>query len=86
MLYDYFKYKVMLFDLINALASFQCYMKKIFADKLAIFVIICINNNLMYIKNPGLPQVKAICAILEQLRKQGLFAKQNKNWFYWDEV
>ena len=36
---DYFKYQVMLFELINALTTFQSYMNKILAEKLDILLL-----------------------------------------------
>ena len=43
----------MLFGLSNAPASFQGYTKKILAEKLNIFVIVYLDNILIYTKDPG---------------------------------
>ena len=51
--YGHFEYQVMPFGLFNAPASFQDYINKILAKKLNIFVIIYLDNILMYIKNEG---------------------------------
>lgn len=39
------------FDLFNAPANFQDYINKIFAKKLDTFIIVYLNNILIYIKN-----------------------------------
>ena len=51
--YGYFKYQVMLFGLFNGLAIFQEYINKILAEKLNIFVIIYLDDILIYTENPG---------------------------------
>ena len=43
----------MLFGLSNAPASFQGYINKILAEKLDIFVIVYLDNILIYTKDPG---------------------------------
>ena len=43
----------MVFALSNALATFQGYVNKILAEKLDIFVIIYLNDILIYIKDLG---------------------------------
>ena len=49
--YGHFKYQIMFFGLLNAPASFQDYINKNLAKKLDIFIIIYLNNILIYIKN-----------------------------------
>ena len=51
--YSHFKYQVMPFGLFNAPASFQGYINKIVTKKLDIFVIVYLNNILIYIKDLG---------------------------------
>ena len=46
--YDYFEYQVMSFGLRNAPAGFQRYILKIFAKKLDIFIIVILDNILIY--------------------------------------
>ena len=41
----------MIFSLSNISASFQAYINKILAEKLSIFIIIYLNNILIYIEN-----------------------------------
>ena len=51
--YGHFEYQVVPFSLSNAPASFQGYINKIFAKKLDIFVIVYLNDILIYTKDPG---------------------------------
>ena len=50
----------MLFSLFNTSASFQGYVNKILAEKLDIFVIVYLNNILIYIKDANQGHVKAV--------------------------
>ena len=74
------------FDLSNATASFQGYINKILAEKLDIFVIVYLDDILIYTKDLGQLNVNAIRWVLEQLRKHGLFANLKKCRFYQNEV
>ena len=74
------------FSLFNALATFQGYVNKILAEKLNIFIIVYLDDILIYIKDPSQPYVEAMCWVLEQLRKYLLFANLKKCCFHWDEV
>ncbi len=65
--YGHFKYQVMPFSLFNVLANFQNYINKIFAENLDIFVVIYLDNILIYTKDPSKPYVKARWWILKQL-------------------
>ena len=51
--YDHFEYQVMSFGLFNAQASFKGYVIKIIAKKLNIFVIIYLDETLIYTEDPG---------------------------------
>ena len=51
MRYGHFEYQVMLFGLSNVLASFQDYINKILTKKLNVFVIVYLDNILIYTKN-----------------------------------
>ena len=86
MRYSYFKYQVMSFGLSNALASFQGYVNKILAEKLDIFVIVYLDDILIYIKNVNQGHVEAVQWVLGELRKHGLFANLKKCCFHQEEV
>ena len=58
--YSHFKYQVMPFGLSNALATFQGYVNKILAKKLDIFVIVYLDDIIIYIEDPGQPYIKAV--------------------------
>ena len=63
--YGHFEYQVMLFGLSNAPATFQGYVNKILAKKLDIFVIVYLDNILIYTNNLGQPHVEAMCWVLD---------------------
>jgi len=72
--YGHYKFKVMLFGLINAPAIFQILMNKILEPFLRIFVLVY---------SPSLdPYLHHLRAILEALRKNQLFSKRIKCFFY----
>ena len=48
------------FGLSNSPATFQGYVNKILAEKLDIFVIVCLDNILIYTKNPSEPHIKSV--------------------------
>ena len=50
----------MLFGLFNALASFQSYINKILAKKLDVFIIVYLDNILIYTKKTGQLHVEAV--------------------------
>ena len=49
--YKHFEYKIISFELINAFATFQHYINKIFADYLNIFVFVYLNDIFIYSVN-----------------------------------
>lgn len=51
--YSYFKYQVICFELSNVPGSFQGYINKILAEKLNIFLIVDLDNILIYTENLG---------------------------------
>ncbi len=57
------------FGLSNANASFQGYINKILAEKVDIFVVVYLDNILIYTKDERQPHVEAVERVLEQLRK-----------------
>ena len=74
------------FGLFNAPATFQGYVNKILAEKLDIFVIVYLDDILIYTEDPGQPHVETVCLVLDQLRKYFLFANLKKCCFHQDEV
>ena len=84
--YGHFEYQVMPFGLSNAPASFQGYINKILAEKLDVFMIIYLDNILIYIKDVGQAHVNAVCWVLNKLRNHSLFANFKKCCFHKDEV
>ncbi len=84
--YRHFEYQVMPFGLSNAPASFQGYINKLLAKKLDIFVVVYLDDILIYTEDPGRPHVDAVWWVLEQLRKHGLYANLKKCRFHEDEV
>ena len=76
----------MSFGLSNALASFQEYINKILDEKLDVFVIVYLDEILIYTEDAGQAHVNAVWWVFEELRKHGLFANFKKCWFYKDEV
>ena len=84
--YGHFEYQVMPFGLSNALATFQGYVNKILAEKLNVFVIIYLDNILIYTEDLGQSHVDAVRWVLENLRRHSLFANLKKCRFYQSEV
>ena len=84
--YGHFEYQVMPFNLSNAPAIFHGYINKILVEKLDIFVIVYLDDILIYTKDPGQPHVEAMPWVLDQLRKYLLFANLKKCCFHQDEV
>ena len=74
------------FGLSNAPASFQGYINKILAEKLDVFVIVYLDDILIYTEDEGQGYVEAVRWVLDLLRKNGLFANLKKCRFHQDEV
>ncbi len=74
------------FCLSNAPASFQEYINKILAEKLDIFVIVYLDDILVYTEDAGQSHVDAVRLVLEQLRKHDFYANLKKCRFHQDEV
>ena len=58
--FGHFKYQVMPFGLTNAPATFQDYINKILVEKLNIFVIVYLDNILIYTKSESEKRVQAV--------------------------
>ena len=76
----------MLFGLSNAPATFQGYINKILAEKLDIFIIVYLDDILIYTKDLSQLHVEARCWVPNQLWKYLLFAKLKKCRFHQDEI
>ena len=72
----------MSFGLTNALASFQGYINKILVEMLHIFVIVYLDDILIYTKDDGNAHVAAVQWVLEQLKKFLLYANLKKCCFH----
>ena len=84
--YGHFEYQMMPFGLSNAPTSFQGYINKILTEKLNIFIIVYLDDILIYTENQGRGHVEAVRWVLNILRKNSLFANLKKCWFHKDEV
>ena len=84
--YNHFEYQVMLSGLTNVSASFQGYINKILAEKLDIFVIVYLDDFLIYTDNDGGGHISVVQWVLEQRRKFLLFANLKKYWFHQEEI
>ena len=76
----------MLFGLSNAPITFQGYVNKILTEKLDIFIVVYLDNILIYTKDFGQPHVEVVRWVLDQLQKHSLFANLKKCHFHQDEV
>ncbi len=80
--YNHFKYQVMPFGLTNAPAMFQGYINKIQAEKLDVFMIVYLDDILIYTENEGEEHVQAVRWVLDQLRKHSLYVNLKKCRFH----
>ena len=76
----------MFFGLFNAPTSFQRYITKILAEKLDVFVIVYLNDILIYTKDAGQDHVEAVWWVLRELWKHGLFTNLKKYCFHQKKV
>ena len=74
------------FGLSNAQASFCNYINKILAQKLDVFVIVYLDDILIYIKDASQAYVDAVCWVLNKLRKYSLFNNLKKCYFHKNKV
>ena len=83
--YGHFEYNVMPFGLTNAPAVFQHMMNDIFREHLDDFVVIYLDDILIFSKNEG-EHEKHVRLVLEKLRERGLYAKLEKCLFHQTEM
>ena len=74
------------FGLTNAPASFQGFINKILAEKLDIFVIVYLDDILIYTDDDGDGHIAVVRWVLGQLRKYLLYANLKKCRFHQEEV
>ncbi len=58
--YSHFKYQMIPFELTNTSATFQNYINKILVEKFDIFIIVYLNDILIYTENKGKKYVEAV--------------------------
>jgi hypothetical protein len=73
------------FSLTNALATFQAYINKVLSRLVNYFVVIYLNNILIYFKL-GEDYYAYIRIVIERLRKYKLYTKLSKCFFNVEEV
>ena len=83
--YDHFKYLIMLFDLINASATFQTYINKSLTDLINNFCVVYLNNILIYSSSQE-EHLNHIKQVLERLRRFSLYTSLKKCKFFITEV
>ncbi|KAB5589112.1 Retrotransposable element Tf2 [Ceratobasidium theobromae] len=80
-----YEYKVMPFGLKNGPATFQRFMNKLFEDLLDIYVVVYLDNILIFSKTRE-EHTEHLREVLEQLRGAHLFCKETKCHFFVEEV
>jgi hypothetical protein len=83
--YGLHEYTVMLFGLTNAPAYFMYLMNKVFMEYLDKFVVVFINDNLIFSKNEE-EHDEHLHLVLQKLRENQLYAKLSKCGFWLKEV
>ena len=78
--YDHFEYQILLFDFTNAPASFQVYINKILTKKLNVYVIVYLNDIIVYSKTLE-QHDKNVCWMLKQLKLFSLYVARSKCQF-----
>ena len=73
------------FELINASVTFQSYIHEILCKYLDIFMIIFLNNILIYFKNENKHE-QHVCTVLEAFLKTELYMKLSKCQFFMKRV
>ncbi|KAG5729497.1 hypothetical protein E4T56_gene4641 [Termitomyces sp. T112] len=83
--YGLFEYLVMPFGMTNSPATFQYFMNNIFHDMNNVFVIVYLDNILIYLNSPT-EHSEHVCHVLERLQEYHLHAKPEKCSFHTAEV
>nr|ADB85360.1 putative retrotransposon protein [Phyllostachys edulis] len=83
--YGLYEFTVMSFDLTNTPVYFMSMMNKVFMDFLDKFVVVFIDDILIYSRDED-EHEKHLRAVLERLREQQLYAKFSKSEFWLSQV
>ena len=83
--FELYKYLVMSFELTNTPVTFQTYINNILRKHLDVFVVIYLNDILVYSKNEADHKVH-VRKVLEVLKKADLQIKSEKSQFHWTEI
>lgn len=83
--YELYEFTVMAFELTNAPAYFMNLMNKIFMEYLDQFIVVFIDDILIYSQNEE-EHKQHLRLVLEKLRQQQLYAKFSKCEFWLDQV
>ena len=83
--YGSFEYLVMPFGMTNSPATFQHFIKDIFCDMANIFVIVYLDNILVFSNNEE-DHKDHICQVLQRLWEHNLHAKLGKCTFHTDTI
>jgi hypothetical protein len=86
MRYGLFEYLVMSFKLTNAPAHFTCLMNSVFMPKLDKFVVVFIDDILIYYSKNEEEHAKHLRIMLTRLREHQLYAKFKKCAFWLEEI
>ena len=85
MCFRLYKYMIMSFELINASAMFQTYINNVLREHLNMFVIVYLDDILVYSKNEK-DHKKHVKQILSALKKVNLRIILEKSQFYQTEI
>jgi hypothetical protein len=83
--YGLYEYLIMLFDLTNTPAYFMYFMNSVFMQELDKFVVVFIDDILIYSKNPE-DHANHLHIVLQRLRDHHLYVKFSKCEFWLDTV
>ncbi len=79
--FDYYQYRVMFFELANSSTTFQVYINKTMHLYLDFFVLMYINDLLMFFSST-IKHIEHVKLILQRLRKFNLYFKLSKCSFH----
>src|SRR5579859_7139182 len=83
--YGHYEFNVMPFGLTNAPATFQSLMNDIFRDMLDIYIIVYLDDILIYSKNDK-DHEEHVRQVLQRLREHKLYARPSKYTFFTDTI